>query len=244
MVEFNLEKESLWRLQSDCKDMADALYSESFYSTMRKVLTKELWRRYETQAFGRLIEFDSLAEFLTNEDGLAWPSVDEVLRMIAIVATGHEPIPTRPNGCPGEAIRAAANELLGLLEQENLGVTPPAQRLAEAALAVPAEAEFASDGNPHGNPDIVRVNATEGGNSAAYLAARLKKAGRDDLLEQIGPERQFKSVRAAAIEAGIIKPVATIRVTSPEAIANRLVQHLKPDDLARLVALLSEHLTA
>jgi hypothetical protein len=51
-------------------------------------------------------------------------------------------------------------------------------------------AQFAEDGNPHGNPDIVRVNASEGGNSAAYLAARRNKAGRDDLLAEIGQTQQ------------------------------------------------------
>jgi hypothetical protein len=48
--------------------------------------------------------------------------------------------------------------------------------------------QFARDGNPHGNRDIVTVRSQgDGGNSAAYLAARLKKADRDDLLSEIGP---------------------------------------------------------
>ena len=117
-----------------------------------------------------------------------------------------------------------------------------AQQVAEAALA--DDREFNPPNRPTEKVDNINLKETGAGTSAAYLAARLKKAGRDDLLEQIGPEKQFKSVRAAAIEAGIIKPVPTIRVTSPEAVADRLVQHLKPDDLARLVALLSDHLLA
>jgi hypothetical protein len=39
--------------------------------------------------------------------------------------------------------------------------------------------------------DIVTARGQgDGGNSAAYLAARLKKAGRDDLLEQVGQIQQ------------------------------------------------------
>jgi hypothetical protein len=56
-------------------------------------------------------------------------------------------------------------------------------------LELPEGAQFAPEGRPskesEENPDNVRVNASEGGNSAAYLAARLKKAGRDDLLAGI-----------------------------------------------------------
>jgi len=92
---------------------------------------------------------------------------------------------------------------------------------AQAALAL--EGTFAEAGdNQHtlkeGGPDIVRTNGSEGGNSAAYLAARLKKAGRDDLLEQIGPDKPYRSVRAAAIEAGIVKDVPT----EPEALAHQI----------------------
>jgi len=48
--------------------------------------------------------------------------------------------------------------------------------LPQAALDLTGT--FAKAGRPAANnPDIVRVNASEGGNSAAYLAARLKKAG-------------------------------------------------------------------
>lgn len=52
---------------------------------------------------------------------------------------------------------------------------------------------------------------THYGWNAEYLTARIKKAGREDILERmkIG---DFKSVRAAAIEAGIIKPETSLTV--------------------------------
>ena len=96
---------------------------------------------------------------------------------------------------------------------------------AEAALALPGPENFAKEGRPwRDNRDNVTVRSQgDGGNSAAYIAARLKKAGRDDLLEQIGPGKPFRSIRAAAIEAGIIKPVPSIQLKDPAPTAQKLL---------------------
>ena len=59
---------------------------------------------------------------------------------------------------------------------------------AESALSLPDPEHFAKSGdNQHTlGVDIVSTRSQgDGGNSAAYLAARIKKAGRDDLLEQV-----------------------------------------------------------
>ena len=87
-------------------------------------------------------------------------------------------------------------------------------RLGAVALAL--EGTFAEAGdNQHtlkeGGLDIVQTSVNGGGGtSAAYLAARLKKAGRDDLLAQIGPGKEYRSFRAAAIEAGAGAAVAEL----------------------------------
>ena len=97
--------------------------------------------------------------------------------------------------------------------------------------------------DPTGKGDNITLNETGKGTSAAYLAARLKKAGRDDLLEQIGPGKQFSSMRAAAIEAGIIKPVPTVRITGDiPVIAARLCQHLTREQRIELIDLLAPDL--
>jgi stage V sporulation protein SpoVS len=97
--------------------------------------------------------------------------------------------------------------------------------------------QFASNGNPHGNLEIIKVTGQgNGGTSAAYLAARLKKAERDDLLAEIGPGKRFQSVRAAAIAAGIIKPVPSVRlVDDVSAVARKLRQHLTQQQITALV---------
>ena len=83
-----------------------------------------------------------------------------------------------------------------------------------ACAAIHLQGPFAKAGdNQHtlkeGGGDNVttyRANETSKGNSAAYLAARLKQAARDDLLKQIGPGKKHPSVRSAAIEAASSLP--------------------------------------
>jgi hypothetical protein len=71
--------------------------------------------------------------------------------------------------------------------------------------------------------DIITLKDTGKGTSASYLAARLKKAGRDDLLRQIGPGKQHQSVRSAAIEAGIITPFPSLQLKEPVPTAQKLL---------------------
>lgn len=111
-----------------------------------------------------------------------------------------------------------------------------------ATTALDLTGTFAKAGRPSANnPDIVRINGSEGGNSAAYLAARLKKAGRDDLLEQVGPDKPYRSMRAAAIEAGIIKPVPSVRlVDDADQIADSIVAKLGKDRAMAVAVALAE----
>lgn len=139
--------------------------------------------------------------------------------------------------------------VVGWLEQEQpkeaVGIAEAdRQAKAEAAAqrALDLRGTFAEAGRPATataeNPDNIRVNASGGGTSAAYLAARLKKAGRDDLLEQIGPGKPHRSVRSAAIEAGIIRPVPSVRLSDPEKVAAKIRQHWTPEQITALLRLL------
>jgi hypothetical protein len=97
-----------------------------------------------------------------------------------------------------------------------------------ACAAIHLQGPFAEAGdNQHtlkeGGLHIVQTTEHGHGNNAAYLAARLKKAGRDDLLKQIGPDRQHQSVRSAAIEAGIIIPFPSLQLKDPAPTAQKLL---------------------
>jgi hypothetical protein len=120
--------------------------------------------------------------------------------------------------------------------QGHQGEIPRGAAIAAAAQAHAHAASmlkgFKPSHRPHAdsiNGDNITLNDTGKGTSAAYLAARLKKAGRDDLLDQIGPGKPHRSVRSAAIEAGIVKPVPTIRLV---------------EDLTKVAAGIRKHLTA
>lgn len=79
------------------------------------------------------------------------------------------------------------------------------------------------------------------GDNAAYLKARLQR-DRPEIAEAL--ERgEFRSARAAAIEAGIIKPVPTVRlVDDMEKVAAKIRQHLTPAQCLALIDLIAPDL--
>ena len=121
------------------------------------------------------------------------------------------------------------------------GAALAAQQSAQAALAL--EGTFAESGGQTNESDNVRLKDVGSGNSAAYLAARLKKAGRDDLLAQIGPDKEYRSVRAAAIEAGIVKDVPVVRLADPEKAAASILERMGEEWAAQLTSHLTTLLT-
>lgn len=79
------------------------------------------------------------------------------------------------------------------------------------------------------------------GENTAYLKARLRRDAPEvaDALER----GEFKSARAAAIKAGIIKPVPTVRlVADMAAVAGKLCQHLTLEQRIELIDLLAPDL--
>jgi hypothetical protein len=114
----------------------------------------------------------------------------------------------------------------------------PLQLVIEQAKAQP----LAANGEIGNGRSLDNVKATEGGNSQSYLLRRIAR-DQPGLLDQIGPGKEFHSVRAAAIEAGIIKPVPTVRVTADmAAVASKLCQHLTLEQRIELIDLLAPDL--
>jgi len=66
------------------------------------------------------------------------------------------------------------------------------------------------------------VRATSYGNDSDYLLRRIAR-DRPDLLTDIGKNKRFKSARAAAIEAGIIKDIPSIQLKDPGPTAQKLL---------------------
>jgi hypothetical protein len=78
-------------------------------------------------------------------------------------------------------------------------------------------------------PDQIRpVSEPAYGTSKAYLLRRLARDA-PEVLDRV-KAGEFKSARAAAIEAGILKPVPTIRLVEDAAkVAAALRKHLSPE---------------
>jgi hypothetical protein len=115
----------------------------------------------------------------------------------------------------------------------------PLQLVIEQAKAQPLAEHGA---NQHREEDVTTSPPDDRGNSQSYLLRRIAR-DQPELLDQIGPDKEFHSVRAAAIEAGIIKPVPTVRVTADmAAVASKLCQHLTLEQRIELIDLLAPDL--
>ena len=107
-----------------------------------------------------------------------------------------------------------------------------AASVAEIAHQAVAIARHGEIGGGHSR-DSVGLSAKGSENSSAYLTARIAR-DRPDVLERM-KRGEFRSVRAAAIEAGIIDPVRQL-----EAQATRATRRLDDEALQRLEAIIAE----
>lgn len=88
------------------------------------------------------------------------------------------------------------------------------------------------------------ITLNKKGTSRDYLAARLSRDC-PEILNEIGKGKKYRSVRAAAIAAGIIKPKVAIRFSPDEPgsqIAGRLHQKLSDEQLVELRDALNDFL--
>lgn len=168
---------------------------------------------------------------LTDDTRTAIESAQRTLQEIQ--APNRPGPPAKVN--PAQVAQLRAQGMTQKAIAESLGVSQ--SRVAEV-LAKP----------DIGNCDNVTITdtpkTTERGNSREYLQRRLKAAA-PELLDEIGEGKRFRSVRAAAIEAGIVPQVKTIRIsekTDPQDLAGALVEKLDPDYLKEVVEILREAL--
>lgn len=129
------------------------------------------------------------------------------------------------------------HRVIGWLEQEQPAEATPLQLVIEQAKAQPL-AHHGEIGNGRADESRVdNVNSIEakGGNAASYLLRRIAR-DQPELLDQIGEEKPYRSARAAAIAAGIIKPVPVVRlVDDPAKVAAAIRRHLDQQRIAALV---------
>lgn len=124
------------------------------------------------------------------------------------------------------------NRVVGWLEQEQPVEAVPLELAVAAAHAQPLAGHGGDrTAEPEGEQGSIRT--LKRGETADYLLRRLAR-DRPDVLERV-KAGEFPSARAAAIEAGIIRPVPTIRlVDDPAKVAASIRRHLDRDQLLAL----------
>ena len=197
----------VYAARQGAKSVMAGICHPTYFTAFNKILDDRHYLKYKDPRHGETFRFESLFDFITHPEGLNTP--DWLPFMKALKAQDE-----------GSAAKALYWRMLEIDERLN--------PLPGAALALPGPEHFAKRGDNQHTSGLDNVKTTttsqgDGGNSAAYLAARLKKAGRDDLLKQIGPNKPFRSIRAAAIEAGIIKPVPSVELKEPSATAQKVI---------------------
>lgn len=96
----------------------------------------------------------------------------------------------------------------------------------------------ATDHDPRPSPDVIRTNGAQGGTGADYLTRRIVRD--HPAIAARMKAGEFTSVRAAALEAGIVARTVSVRPTDPTQVARSLRKHMSPEQLTQLRSLLDE----
>lgn len=213
----------IYAARAGARSFFEGISDPTFFMTINKILDDGYYKQYEDPKHGEVFTFKSLRDFVVHSEGLDIP--DWLPFMKALQAQG--------NG-------SAAKDLYWRMVKLDEMLDP----LIGFSLSMDSSRFAKAGDNQHTldkeGPDIIRTSASDGGTSAAYLAARLKKAGRDDLLKQIGPGKQHQSVRSAAIEAGIIIPFPSLQLKDPAPTAEKLLAKKGKEWCLQLMEELSE----
>jgi hypothetical protein len=162
---------------------------------------------------------------LTGKDGKPFASFEAFCLAPSPYGLGHRP----------EELNAI---ILARWAAQHHAETPKPLMLADevAHLAVSVREKKRNDPDyhyNHNNNDRVKTQGT----SSDYLTARIAR-DRPDILERM-KAGEFRSVRQAAIEAGIINPRKRITIAvDPELAAGQIQRHFEPEQITALVVLL------
>ena len=124
--------------------------------------------------------------------------------------------------------------VVGWLELEQPTEAVPLQLFIEEAKAQPLAAHRRPTAEEQKAKGSDRTYTTRG-ETQTYLLRRIAR-DQPQLLDQIGPGKEHRSARSAAIAAGIIRPVPVVRlVDDPVKVAAAIRKHLDPQQVASLV---------
>lgn len=199
-------------------DLASAVYETVFYDAMDTILNERLWQSYVDDVNGETLTFGSIDEFLISPDGLAIRDLGLFQRCMQAVANSPGPI------------APLAAKLLKRLKSPEVGMS----------AALPEVTDLPAHGENQHTLGADNISSTKHGTSQSYLLRRLKRDA-PELFQQL-EAGAIKSVRAAAVEAGIVKDVPTVRLTEPEKAAASIVARMGSEWAAHLTAALQSQI--
>lgn len=139
--------------------------------------------------------------------------------------------------CTEDVVERFLRPLLG----ETFNVASFMQRLVEqgptpeAAEELEQAIKLKKRGRPKKGEERKGADGTfnRGSNNATYIQARLRR-DHPEIAEEL-EQGKHRSARAAAIAAGIIRPVPTVRlVDDPQRVADAIRRHLSPEQIIKL----------
>ena len=182
------------------KSFFEGISDPTFFSTINKILDDGYYKEYEDPRHGETFCFESLRDFVAHPEGLDIP--DWLPFMKALQAQDE-----------GTAAKTLYRRMLELDDRLD-----PLVGSSEAALPLTRRGEI-GNGRESRHDNVIPTSL---GNSQDYLLRRIAR-DRPELLNDIGKSKRFKSARAAAIEAGIIKDIPSIQLKDPGPTAQKLL---------------------
>lgn len=199
------------------KSFFEGISDPTFFATINRIFDDGYYKEYKDPRYGEVFCFKSLREFVVSPNGLDIP--DWLPFMKALQA--------QDNG-------SAAKELYKRMLDLDSRLDP----LVGSSSQVRPLTAHGEIGNGREDESRGSVTTSTKDRGQSYLLRRLARDA-PDLLERI-KSGEFKSARAAAIEAGIITPFPSIALKDPAHAAQRMLDRKGQTWCLQLMEELSE----
>ena len=205
------------------KSFFEGISDPTFFSTINKILDDGYYREYEDPRHGETFRFESLRDFVVHPEGLDIP--DWLPFMKALQAQDE-----------GTAAKALYRRMLALDDRLDplVGSSEMPAKIPHQLIGKPGGQAGPGRGKKTGSNSTRLVR----GETEAYLIARIARDA-PQVLNRL-QSGEFKSARAAAIEAGIIKDIPSIQLKDPAPTAQKLLAKKGKDWCLQLMEELSE----
>jgi hypothetical protein len=189
---------TVFSARSIANDLENAVGEKAFYFYMREIIDGKLYEKYKDGVNGEERKFDGLLQFMQHKDGLGIKDFPLFKKCLGAVASSKHKMQDEANWLLIEINKR--QEIRALGENQYTDESPKTQ----------ATTQGCSD------------RTSTRGETSDYLLRRIAR-DRPELLDDIGKSKRFKSARAAAIEAGIIKDIPSIQLKDPGPTAQKLL---------------------